>query len=131
MRFPPQYTLATMKSPLKQCLVWTPRILGMLFAVFLSLFALDVFGEGHGFWKTILALLIHLVPTGLVLIALAIAWRWEWLGGLLFIGLGALYLVMAAGRFHWSAYVVIAGPLFLVGVLFLVNWRFEATLRSG
>ena len=50
-----------MKRALKQGLVWTPRILGILFAVFLNLFALDVFGEDHGFWKTILTLLIHFV----------------------------------------------------------------------
>ena len=120
-----------MKKSLKQWLVWMPRILGILFAILLSLFALDVFGEGHGFWKTILALLIHLIPTGIVLVALAIAWRWEWAGALLFIGLGALYLVMAGGRFHWSVCVMISGPLFLVGGLFLLNWRFRAQLRSS
>jgi len=120
-----------MKTSLKPWLVWTPRILGILFAVFLSVFALDVFGEGHGFWKTMLALLIHLIPTGLVLAALAVAWRWTWIGGLLFIGLGALYLVTAGGRFNWYVYVLISGPLFLVGGLFLLNWRFRAELRSS
>jgi len=40
--------------------------------------------RGYGFWETILALLIHLVPTGLVLVALAIAWRWDWAGTILF-----------------------------------------------
>ena len=120
-----------MKKPVKQWLIWTPRILGILFALFLSLFALDVFGEGHGFWKTILALLIHLVPTGIVLVALVIAWRWSWAGGLLFIGFGTVYLVMTSGRFHWSAYAMIAGPLFLVGTLFLLNWLFKAQLRSS
>ena len=120
-----------MKKPVNQWLVWTPRALGILFAVFLSVFALDVFGECHGFWKTILALLVHLVPSGIILVAVAIAWRWEWIGGLMFIGLGALYLLLAGGRFHWSVYAMIAGPLFLVGVLFLVNWRFRAELRSS
>ena len=32
--------------------------------------ALDVFSEGYGFGETVLALLIHLVPTYLVVIAL-------------------------------------------------------------
>ena len=64
----------------KPILHWTPRILALLFAVFLSLFALDVFGEGYGFWKTILALVMHLIPTGIVLAVLAVSWRWQWLG---------------------------------------------------
>jgi hypothetical protein len=66
-----------MKLPLKRILVWTPRILGILFALFVSIFALDVFGAGYGFWETILALLIHLVPVSILLIGLAIAWRWS------------------------------------------------------
>lgn len=119
-----------MKRPAKRTLFWAPRILGILFAVFVSLFALDVFGEGYGFWETILALLIHLIPTALILIVLAISWRWEWVGGILFIGLGAFYIVDNPG-FHPSAYLVISGPLFLVGVLFLVNWLYRAELRAS
>jgi hypothetical protein len=115
-----------MKTPVRRVLFWTPRILSILFAVFISLFALDVFGEGYGFWKTLWALLMHLVPTSLVLIALVLAWRWEWLGGLLFLGLGTGYLLLAGNRVQWSALLFIAGPLYVVGLLFLVSWRVEA-----
>jgi hypothetical protein len=58
-----------------------PRILAILFAAFLSVFALDVFGEGYWFWGTIRALFMHLIPTMIVLAALIIAWRWEGVGG--------------------------------------------------
>ena len=118
-----------MKTPLEKLLLWTPRILCMLFAAFISIFALDVFNEAHGFWQTTLALLIHLIPTWIVLVVLAFSWRWEWVGGILFTALGALYLIMFWGRFHWSVYLVIAGPLFLVGVLFFLNWLFSEKLR--
>ena len=64
-----------MKKPVKRVVFWTPRILCILFAVFVSLFALDVFGEGYDFWETIVALVMHLIPTGIILISLAIAWR--------------------------------------------------------
>jgi MFS family permease len=119
-----------MKRPVKRLLFWAPRILCILFAVFVSLFALDVFGEGYGFWGTMLALLMHLIPTGVILIVLAISWRWEWVGGILFTALGVLYLVMFWGRFHWSAYLLISGPLLLVGILFLINWLYRARLRT-
>lgn len=119
-----------MNRRVKQLLFWAPRVLCILFAVFVSLFALDVFGEGYGLWEAMLGFLIHLIPTGLVLVALAIAWRWEWLGGVLFIALGAWYIVMTWERANWSAYLLISGPLFLVGVLFLVNWRYRRELRQ-
>jgi len=107
----------------KSIVRWTPRILGVLFAAFLSIFALDVFEEARGFWPTALALLMHLIPTAVLLLIVAVSWRWEWVGGVLFPALGVFYLVNFWGRFHWSAYALIAGPLFLVGALFLFSWR--------
>jgi hypothetical protein len=111
-------------------LFWTPRVLSILFAMLLSLFAFDVFSEGHGFWQTVLGLLVHLVPVYLVVIVLVIAWRWEWVGAMLFIALALFYLVWTWGRFHWSAYLGISGPLVVLGVLFLLNWIYRAQLRS-
>ena len=118
-----------MNTSLKRLLFWTPRILCLLFAGFISLFAADVFNEGFGFWQTILALLVHLIPTGIVLIVLALSWRWEWVGGILFTALGALYLIQFWGRFHWQVYLCIAGPLFFIGALFLLNWLCRGKLR--
>ena len=77
----------------KKLLFWTPRIICIVFALFTSVFAFDVFSEGRGFWETILALVMHLVPTAVILLVLAISWRWEWIGGLLFIALGGFYVV--------------------------------------
>jgi hypothetical protein len=120
-----------MEKSVRGVVFWMPRVLSILFALFISLFALDVFGAGYGFWETIVALLIHLVPTGMILIALAIAWRWEWIGGILFAALGAWYIIMAWGKFPWITYLLVAGPAFLIGALFLVNGLYRAQLRPG
>lgn len=115
-----------------QLLHWAPRVLGLLFAAFVSVFALDVFREGEPLRRVIPALLMHLIPTAAVLVALVIGWRWGWAGGLAFLGLGAWYLATAWGRFSWTTYAVIAGPLFLVGLLFEVEWWFaRLRTRSG
>jgi len=110
-------------------LFWTPRILTILFALFISLFALDVFGEGNTFWQTVLALFIHLIPTFLIIIFLLFAWRWEWIGAVVYNALGMLYIIMLYGRFPVSVYFTISGPLFLVGILFLLNWIFREKLK--
>lgn len=120
-----------MKRPVKGWLFWTPRILGILFAAFVSLFALDVFEEGYGFWEALAGFAIHLIPTAIVLIVLAIAWRWEWVGGILFIALGTAYIVATRGGEHWSAYLLIAGPLVLIGLLFLMDRRYGETLEAS
>ena len=120
-----------MNTSMKRVLFWTPRVLCILLAIFLSVFALDVFSEGYGLWQTIGALLLHLVSTSfIVLIALVIAWRWEWVGAVLFGALAVFYVVWAWGRFPLVAYLSISGPLALVGVLFLFNWIYRAQLRT-
>jgi hypothetical protein len=120
-----------MKSLTKNVLFWTPRILCLLFVAFISLFALDAF-EGHrGLWDTAGSLLVHLIPAAVLLILLALAWRREFVGGLAFPALGAFYLVWSWGRFPWPTYAVISGSLFLIGSLFLLNWRYGTRLRAA
>jgi len=114
-----------MKTITKRVIFWIPRVLSILFALFLSLFALDVFDEGYSFRETIVALLIHLVPTYLVIIALVIAWRREGIGAILFIALATFYLIASKGV-GW----IISGSLFLIGVLFLFNWVYRTHLKT-
>lgn len=117
-----------MNTTTNRCLYWTPRILCILFAGFLAVFALDVFEMQLGFWQTALALLMHLIPTGLILLGLIIVWRREWIGAVLFPLLAALHLWSMWGRLDWSAYALIEGPLVLLGILFWLNWRNRLTL---
>ena len=119
-----------MNTSTKRLLFWTPRVLCILLAMFLSVFAVDVFSEGYGFWQTIGALLLHLIPVYIVVIVLIVAWQRERVGGILFIALALFYLVTAVGRLHWFTYLVIPGPLVLIGVLFLFNWKYKAQLQS-
>lgn len=115
-----------MRSPFRHILHWTPRVLGLLFALFVSLFALDVLGQGYGFWGTLQALFIHLIPVYLLLIALAAAWRWPLAGMLLFAGLSGLYIATTWGPYPLVANLIgvapIAGPALLIALLFLGDW---------
>jgi len=120
-----------MKPSVRMLLLWAPRVLCILYAVFISLFALDAFSPNRRLGENLLALAMHLIPTAIVLIVLALAWRWAWVGGIVYVALGILYIVMFRGRFDWSAYVMISGPLFLTGALFLVSWMYRKELSAG
>jgi hypothetical protein len=113
-----------MNTNIKRVLFWSPRVLCILVAMFLSLLALDVFDEGYGFGETIVALLIHLIPTYIILFSLAVAWRWEWVGAILFITLALLNIVSSEGG-GW----VLSGLLFLLVFLFLLNWIYRSQLK--
>ena len=109
------------QSPVKtgRLLYWTPRILAILMAAFISIFALDVFEEGKSIGEIALALLIHLVPTMILVIALVVAWKRERVGGWLFLFLGVA--MAAVSRLEWAALVMISLPLVVTGALFLLQ----------
>jgi hypothetical protein len=124
-------------SPLSKIgLFWAPRLLSIAFIAYLSMFALDVFDEGLGFWRTLAALAIHLIPSFVLLVVLLLAWRWEWIGAALFgtAGLGYILGVMRlshpAPMVRASWVLVIAGPAIVIAGLFLANWARHDELRT-
>jgi len=118
-----------MNKTLKQILFWTPRIGGILFILFISLFALDIFDMQLGLWETIVGLFMHLIPSFLLTIALIIAWKWEWVGAVIFIGWAIWYVTFMQG-FYWTVYIVIAGLPALIGLLFLAGWIWRKQIRE-
>ncbi len=120
-----------MNPTTRRLLYWTPRILCMAFAAFLALFAMDVFGMPMDPWQKALALLMHLIPTIIMVLAVVIVWRREWIGAGLFPLLALAHLVSKWGQLDWIAYVMIEGPLVLLGILFWFNWQNRATLRPS
>ena len=112
-----------MNEPKKTVLYWAPRVISILFALFISLFGFDVFSMGIGFPEIILAFFMDMLPAILVAVMVIIAWRWELVGSILCAGLAIFYLVMTWGRMGWDSYVTISGSLFVLAVLWFFAWR--------
>ena len=110
-------------------LLWGPRILGLALCAFLALFALDAFNEQGPLSSVVGAFLIHLVPAAVLLVVVALSWRWEWVGGISFVTLAAAYAA-SVWRGHPDWVLVISGPLLIVGALFLWSWSRHAQLRD-
>lgn len=117
-------------------LYWAPRLLSILFICFLTLFSLDVFEPGMSAGEAALGLLMHNIPSIIMIVLLVIAWRKEIVGavsyfcaGLIYIGFVVFSVVNSGLPWYlaitWSA--IIAGPAFIIGVLFLINWKRKDT----
>lgn len=113
----------------RTALLWAPRVLAILTAIFVGLFALDAFGEGRSFWEGLAGFLIHLAPVYVLIAAVVLAWRRPWVGALVFLGLALLYAF--AARTHPGWIVAISGPLAIVGVLYLIGWRMQPPPSSA
>jgi hypothetical protein len=112
---------------MKKGLFWTPRILSIIFVLFLSLMSLDVFESAQGFWQTTGALFLHLLPALILLAVVIISWKREIVGGVAFLVAGLAYIVfLLFSPFEWDKIMwaaQISGVSFLTGVLFFVGWR--------
>lgn len=108
---------------------WAPRALGIAFTLFISLFALDAFSENLPLAKQMTAFAQDLFPAAILVMLLVFSWKCEWLGAG-FIALGLLYMWMTGLKFTLPVYLLISGPAFLVGLLFLADWLFRRRLRE-
>ena len=119
-----------MKYSTKAVVLWSPRVLAILFALFISLFALDVFDGKSGILETLIGFAIHLIPTGIIVIAIILSWHREWIGGIVFIFLPIFYIYSTWGRFPLSVYLIMCTPPMITGILYFVNWKIKRDDRG-
>ena len=113
-----------------QVLHWAPRIICILAIMFISLFALDSFDPDLTIWQQIGAFLIHLIPSFVLLALLIVAWKWEFIGGIIYtlIGLGFSPLIFMHNykmnqsvRMSIGIVMMITLPFVIVGILFILS----------
>jgi len=110
---------------------WLPRILCIMAILFISLFALDSFTPGLTIWQQLGAFFMHLIPSFILVAFLIIAWKWEQIGGIIFMILGLvmspLIFILNHNRNHFSIgaslsiVLAITFPFIVVGILFMIS----------
>ena len=110
---------------------WLPRILCILAILFVSMFALDAFAPGLTIWQQLGAFFMHLIPSFVLLAFLIIAWKWEFIGGIIFTLIGLIMspfvFMLNFNRNHFSVMqclgiiLMITFPFIVVGILFLIS----------
>lgn len=119
-----------MPGKISRFVYWTPRILSIIFILFLAIFSLDVFDMGLDFWGTLGGLFMHNIPVLILAAILLISWKHEIVGGIAFSLAGIAYIVMMisnswgepSGWYAVSYSLIIAVPAIFIGIMFIVNW---------
>jgi hypothetical protein len=119
---------------------WVPRIICILAILFVSMFALDSFAPGMSFWQQIGAFLMHLIPSFILTAMLIVAWKWEFIGGIIFtvLGLGlSPFIFIHNLRMNHSVWMslgiimMITFPFIAAGILFILcHYRKKKNLHA-
>ena len=105
----------------KGAMYWIPRILAIVYILFISMFALDIFDSYTRFVDVIVGLFMHLIPSFLLIIALVIAWKKERTGGIVFISLGILMILWFRTYDQIINFLTISFPVLVIGTLFIIS----------
>lgn len=108
-------------TALEKFFYWLPRVLSICFVVFISIFAFDVFSEYSGL-AVILPLVMHLLPSLILIVFIAIAWKYDLVGVVGFVGFAVFYVVSMGLFKPISWYLFIALPSLIVGILYFISW---------
>ncbi|MFA6022558.1 MAG: hypothetical protein WC781_00555 [Candidatus Pacearchaeota archaeon] len=116
---------------------WAPRILSILFIIFLAMFSLDIFDSCTGFLDCAIGLFMHNIPSLILLVVLLVAWKREWVGAAAFIFAGVLYTLMILINLPSNGFelymitypFIIAGPAIFIGILFYLNWKARKKIK--
>ena len=110
---------------------WLPRIICILAILFVSLFAADAFASGLTIWQQLGGFMIQLIPSFILLAFLIVAWKWEFIGGIIFVVIGLvtspLIFMLNHNRNQLSIgesirnVLMITSPFIVVGVLFIIS----------
>ena len=100
-------------------LIWIPRVLALVFIVFLLLFGLDVFSENAPFMKKLGGFFMHSIPSIILLLILFIFWKKTLVGGFIFILFSIAFTLYFRTYGSLSTFLLLTFPVLLVGILFI------------
>ena len=85
---------------------WTPRILSILFLLFLAVFSLDVFDACNNLLGCTVGLFMHNIPVFILIIILIISWKYEIVGAIAFFLAGIAYIILTLFRYQFQWYMI-------------------------
>ena len=111
--------------------LWLPAGLGIVYILFISMFALDAFGGDASLLEKIGGFIIHLKPSFVSLIALAVSWKKPAAGGVLFVILSVVFTLYFRTYKSLPSFLAISIPLAVIGLLFIIRQAAENKRKDG
>jgi hypothetical protein len=105
----------------QKILFWIPRVMAILAILFMMMFSIDVFEANEPIYRKLLGFVMHNIPVLILIIILLVSWKYEIIGGILFIAFsiaGSIFFRTFSGN---PASLVVMVPFLIVGILFIIH----------
>jgi hypothetical protein len=102
-------------------LYWFPRVLVILAVIFMMLFSLDEFGGSEPIGQQLLGFLAHNIPAFILIVTLVIAWKYEIIGGVVFVLLSAAMTIFFKSFSGNPASLIVISPFVIAGLMFMLH----------
>lgn len=117
-------TLGTVSPRLAKIIHWAPRLAALLIIFFVGLFSLDVFGTGAPPLEVLAAFLMHNLPSLVMLVLLAFAWKRPVVGFVAFLMAAAAFAALfVRDLYALPNLLLFVLPILLVASLFYADWQ--------
>lgn len=113
---------------MKKVVYWTPRVLAILFTLFIMMFSLDVFDGTSSLADQLIGFLMHNLPAFGIILIIVLSWKKDIFGmiGFALVAIGLFMMVMGSnppvGSAVNPAVFIISGPALLISLLYGISW---------
>jgi hypothetical protein len=117
-------TVGAVSPRLAKIIQGAPRVAAITIIFFISLFSLDVFGTGASPLEVLGAFLMHNIPSIIMIIFLAFAWKRPVVGFVAFLVAGIVLAIFFVRDFYALPNLLLfVFPILLIVSLFYADWK--------
>ena len=117
-------TLGQVGPRLAKIIHWAPRVAAMLIIFFMSLFSLDVFETGASPLEVVGAFLMHNIPSLIMIVFLAFAWKRPVVGFAVFLTAAIAFAIFfVRDMYALPNLLLFVLPILLIASLFYADWK--------
>lgn len=117
-------TLGRVGPHLATIIHWAPRVAAILITFFMSLFSLDVLGMGASPLEILGALLMHNIPSIVMIVLLVFAWKRPVVGFVVFLIAAVAFTIFFVRDFYALPNLLLfVFPILLIASLFYADWK--------
>lgn len=111
---------------------WFLRIFGSLIYLIIVALILVFFLEGPDFWQNLRDFLDTWWFLLIMGVAMALAWRWEWMGAIVFTLIGSFFLFVIPDDFYsfMMTFLFPSAQFLMFAAGFWLNWRWHKEIRA-